>query len=140
MANGVTVKITGLEQLSQKMQEFPDKLVQKGVRNALKAGGEVLRAAISAGAPVSEDVTHGHEPGFLKDHIAATVSTSVKNDKGTVKVGPVAKAFYAMFPEFGTRHQAAKPFIRPAFEGNGQKALDAFVDVLREKFKEAVTE
>jgi HK97 gp10 family phage protein len=138
MADGVTVKIAGLEQLSQRMQDFPDKLVRKGVKDALRAGGEVLREAISAGAPRSMDETHGHEPGFLADHIAMNVSTSVKNDRGSVKVGPVKKAFYAMFAEFGTRHQPALPFIRPAFEGNGQNALDAFVNKLREAFKDAL--
>lgn len=138
MADGVTVKITGLEQLSQKMQEFPEKMLKKGVRTALRAGGEVLRQAISDAAPVSEDETHVHPPGFLKDHIGSKVTVSVKNDTGTILVGPVKKAFYAMFPEFGTKHQPAKPFIRPAFEGNAQKALDAFVNKLREAFKEAL--
>lgn len=139
MADGVFVKITGLEQLSQRMKDFPDKLVSKGVRASLTAGGEVFRRAISDGAPVSEDITHGHEPGFLKDHIAAKVSVSTRQDKGSVKVGPVKKAFYAMFPEFGTRTQTAKPFIRPAFESQGQNALDAFVNKLREAFKEALS-
>jgi HK97 gp10 family phage protein len=121
------------------MQEFPDKMLRKGVRDALRAGGEVLRQAISDGAPVSEDETHGHPSGFLKDHIGMKVSVSVKNDTGNIKVGPVKKAFYAMFPEFGTRHQPAKPFIRPAFEGNAQSALDAFINKLKEAFKDALS-
>jgi len=139
MADAVTIKIEGLEQLSSQISEFPDKLVRKGVRNALRAGGEVLREAISAGAPRSMDITHGHEPGFLADHIGMKVKTSVTNDTGSILVGPVKKAFYAMFAEFGTKHQAALPFIRPAFEGSGPSALDAFVDSLREAFQEALS-
>jgi len=46
---------------------------------------------------------------------------------------------WGMFSEFGTKHQAAKPFIRPAFEGSGQSALDALVNKMREAFKEAIT-
>jgi HK97 gp10 family phage protein len=138
MSNPVTVKITGLEQLSQRMQEFPDQLVRKGVRVALLAGGEVLRQEISDRAPRSLDETHGHEPGFLADHIAAKLSTSPKQDKGSVKVGPVAKAFWGMFAEFGTRFQPALPFVRPAFESAGQRALDAFVAKLREAFQEVL--
>jgi HK97 gp10 family phage protein len=138
MANP-TVKIEGLEQLSQRMKDFPDKLVTKGVRASLTAGGEVLRQAISDGAPRSMDVTHGHEPGFLADHIAAKVSVSTRQDKGSVKVGPVKMAFWGLFAEFGTRTQAAKPFIRPAFESQKQNALDAFVNRLREAFKEALS-
>jgi len=136
MGDVVTVKIEGLEQLSQQMQEFPDKLVKKGVRNALKAAGEVLRLAAKERAPRSEDETHGHPPGFLADHIAATTSISTKYDKGSVKVGPVAKAFWGMFSEFGTKHQGAKPWLRPAFESSGQSALDAFIAKMREAFQE----
>lgn len=138
MAPPVTVKIGGLEQLSQRLQEFPEKLVKKGVRASLQAGGEVLRQEASDRAPRSEDETHGHPPGFLADHIAAKVSTSVKQDKGSVKVGPVAKAFWGMFSEFGTRRQAAKPWLRPAFESVGQQALDAFVEKMRDAFKEVL--
>jgi len=138
MAAPVTVKITGLEQLSQKMQEFPDKLVKKGVVAALRAAGEVFRKEISLRAPRSLDVTHGHEPGFLADHIATKVSTSTKQDRGSVKVGPVAKAFWGMFAEFGTRFQRALPFVRPAFESVGTQALEAFVAKLREAFHEVL--
>jgi len=135
MAEAVTVKIAGLEELGQSMQDFPDKFLKKGVRAALRAGGEVLRSAISMAAPRSDDVTHGHEPGFLAENIDMAVKTSVKNDTGAVKVGPSKEAFWAGFNEFGTRHQSAKPFIRPAFEGNGQIALDAFIASLKETFE-----
>jgi HK97 gp10 family phage protein len=136
MGSPVTVKIQGLEELSQKIHEFPDNLLKKGVRNALRAGGEVLRQAISSRAPRSVDETHGHTPGFLADHIGTVVKTSPKNDTGSIQVGPVKKAFYGMFAEFGTKHQPARPFVRPAFEGSAQDALDAFVAKLREAFDE----
>jgi HK97 gp10 family phage protein len=119
------------------MHSFPEKFLRKGVKEALMAAGLVLQQALQARAPVAEDVTHGHEPGFLRDHIAITSTISTKYDKGSVKVGPVAKAFWGMFAEFGTRLQAALPWMRPAFEGDGQNALDAFVSKLREKFQEA---
>ncbi len=118
------------------MRTFKESFLRKGVKAALTAGGLVLQQALQARAPVSEDVTHGHEPGFLRDHIAVTSTISTKYDKGSVKVGPVAKAFWGMFAEFGTRMQAALPWMRPAFEGDGQNALDAFVSKLREIFLE----
>lgn len=118
------------------MHEFPEKFLAKGVREALNAGGLVLQQALQARAPVAEDETHGHEPGFLRDHIAIKTTISTKNDKGSVMVGPVAKAFWGMFSEFGTRMQAALPWMRPAFEGDGPNALEAFVSKLREKFQE----
>ena len=138
MASPVKVKIKGLEELSQKIHEFPDKLVKKGVRDALRAGGEVLRGEISARAPRSVDETHGHPPGFLAEHIGTSLSLSTRNDKGEIKVGPVKKAFYGMFPEFGTKHQAAQPYIRPAFESQKQNALDAFINKLRQAFNEVI--
>jgi len=38
-----------------------------------------------------------------------------------------ATAYYAPFVELGTRHMAARPFIRPAFDANQQKLLDAML-------------
>lgn len=138
MADGVYVKIEGLEALSQKLQEFPDKLVKKGVRDSLRAGGEVLRQEASARAPRSLDETHGHPPGFLADHIGMKLSISTKNDRGSIQVGPVKKAFWGMFAEFGTRFQSALPWLRPAFESAAQSALDAFVAKMREAFHEVL--
>lgn len=136
MASPITVKITGLDQVRENIRTFADKLVKRGVIAALRAAGEVFRKEISLRAPRSLDVTHGHEPGFLADHIATKVSTSTKQDRGSVKVGPVAKAFWGMFAEFGTRMQHALPFIRPAFESVGPAALEAFVAKMREAFNE----
>jgi HK97 gp10 family phage protein len=118
------------------MHTFKENFLRKGVREALMAAGLVLQRALQARAPVAEDETHGHEPGFLRDHIAVTTTISTKYDKGSVKVGPVAKAFWGMFAEFGTRMQAALPWMRPAFEGDGPNALEAFISKLREIFQE----
>lgn len=38
-----------------------------------------------------------------------------------------ASADYASFVEFGTRHMVARSFIRPAFDANQQKLLDAML-------------
>lgn len=44
----------------------------------------------------------------------------------------------AMELEFGTSRVAARPFIRPAFEGMKKRALDAMRERLREKLKESL--
>ena len=41
------------------------------------------------------------------------------------------KAWYAHFPEFGTSHSAAKPFMRPAFDRKRGKAKDAFIGEIK---------
>jgi HK97 gp10 family phage protein len=132
----VYVKIEGLEELSARMQDFPRRVLTRGVRDALRAGAEVLRKEISNRAPVmaTQETAQGHPPGFLKDHIGTKLKISARNDSGEAQVGPVKKAFWGLFAEFGTKKQPMKPFIRPAFESAKQGALDAFVAKLRDAF------
>lgn len=40
-------------------------------------------------------------------------------------IGPDGDHFYGLFGEFGTVHQSAKPFMRPAFDEEKEKLIDA---------------
>ena len=41
------------------------------------------------------------------------------------------KAWYAHFPEFGTVHSAARPFMRPAFDRRRKDSERSFTSVIR---------
>lgn len=69
MANGVTVHITGLDQLAKTLeQDLPEKMARGIIRDAMQAGGEAVRVAAEASAPVRS--------GELKGDIVAVVRIS----------------------------------------------------------------
>jgi len=119
--------VTGDKQLERKLARLPDRVLNRVVRRAsAKAMIPVSRSA-KANAP--------RETGLLAKSIGR--KTKVFKSGGTVQtvVGPrlgfkqmvtlpngktmLRNPFkYAHLVEFGTRHSAAKPFMRPALESN----------------------
>lgn len=139
----VTVEIKGLDELERRLSEQAPKVAQKVLRNAGKKGGEVIRLAIAANAPV--------DTGFLEQHFV--MKQSFRDTGMTVVIGPQADAGYfrgatrhgvkvefkgsphfadvaARMAEFGSKHQAAKPFMGPAFDSSADDALSVFIDEL----------
>lgn len=90
----------------------------------------ILKAA-RARAPVRQrgtikglSETKGRLPGYLRASIRRAVKKEPDaNGSMTVGVGASRAAFYWMFQEFGTRHQPARPFLRPAFDAQAPTAL-----------------
>jgi HK97 gp10 family phage protein len=128
MGNDLTFSITGVDELIDKMGTYPQKFLDKGVRNALNAGAEPMRLEISARSLVLT--------GFEQDHVAKVTTISARNDKAEVLIGWVRKAFYAMFSEFGTKNQPAHPVMRPAFQAKAQECIDVVTQKLTETFQE----
>lgn len=126
------VTIKGGEELFQAMTARGEKFAKKGLRAALYAGSEVLRKAIGSFCTAKRT-------GFLAEHIGAKTTISSKQEAGITQVGPVRKAFYAGWIEFGRKKQSARPFIRPAFDANKDRALDAFTNKLREIFEDEMS-
>jgi len=112
------------------------------VRDVLEKAGESVREAIESRAPVRARETYTrqrlykgrrrsdvaqwrefggwHERGFLKKNIIRI--TIQKSGNTTVAIGPHADVWYAHFPEFGTVHSQASPYIRPGFKATKVKA------------------
>ena len=84
MAELVSFKITGLEQLQKALQERLPKEARLAMRIALSVGGGTVKAAMVAGCPVE---TEGADAGFLREHIK--VKTTIRNGgmTGSAKVG-----------------------------------------------------
>lgn len=92
------------------------------------AGAKVLRAALFAGAaPMQADASRlaPRAPGWpdLADNIGVMALRDREN-MATVGIGPDDQAFfYDLFLELGTKHMSARPFYRPAFDGNVERSL-----------------
>ena len=136
----VTVKITGLSELQDKLEALDEKIAKTGIRNSLKAGAEYLLSRIVANAPQLS--------GFMASHF--DVKYRLRSDgvlAGSAFIGPNSNALYpgrkdtwasrtallvARWLEFGTSKRAKNPFITQAFESAKDGVLAEMVDDLRE--------
>lgn len=151
MSDWVECEVKGLDELQKKLEGMQTKMAKRGIRQALRAGAEVIRAAMVMMAP--------KDTGFLAEHFG--VKASIKQDElaGSAFIGPqgkmdypalkgasgplrlgqkakrVAVATVARFLEFGTRKMGAKPFMTRAFEGFKDAAQEAIIAELSEAVK-----
>lgn len=143
------VEIRGLSELHAALQSLPANIERNVLRGGLRAGGQVIAAEARAQVPLAT--------GALRDSVR--VSMRVSSKSGTVRAQVKAgnkKAWYAHLVEFGTArhwikpksrkslflaglfkeavdHPGArpKPFLRPAFDGKAQAAIQAMADYIR---------
>lgn len=122
MSEEFTAHVEGLDELERMLEELTPKAAKAAVRRAALKAGEIWQEAIEERAP--------RRTGFLSEHITIKTKTTGGDDDSTggitVLVGPEKSAFYAMFQEFGTKHQPAKPFIGPAYEEKKDEVLETF--------------
>ena len=155
---GEQVRIEGMEQALAVLRALPDRLRNRALRNALAAGGRVVRDAAKRLAPVINPgdpaVLKGwRKPGTLKRAITVRTSkqarragnvgvfVNVRPAKGAkFKGGKQVKAsqrgaknpndpFYWRFVEFGTKVAGARPFLAKGAQRLDQ-ALQAFIKAI----------
>lgn len=114
-----TMRIDGGDELATRLNSLPEAVSKKVQVAALKEGGEPIRLAMAANAPRGDRTPH------LADNISISVARSEDRDDDAfgVAVGPSKAVFWAGFQEFGTAHQPARPFARPAFDSKAPAAL-----------------
>ena len=150
MGDSVTVKVTGLENVVQKMREVGPKISRGLIRQALKDVGEMWVERAQAEAP--------EDDGDLIDSIKAKVTTRAENKDGAanipvgaVEVGPtmtrrsdgkdsVGPGIYGMWVEFGLKHKKypKNPFMRRTYDATAEKAVDLFAETLANGLDEAL--
>jgi HK97 gp10 family phage protein len=124
----VKVSIHGAREIEKVLQMLPDRVAKKVIEGAVRQGANVIRAEARRRAPVRAEPgvkkrskSRGTLPGFLKASISVK---KIKQSPALVHLAvSVGRAFWGMFYEFGTRHQPARPFMRPAFDSAGGRAL-----------------
>lgn len=137
-----TVTITGLKELQARLKTIANDIGEKGAQrpltNALRKAGRVLIKAaqenlrrgnhVLSGTLVNNIVTKKvkSNPGEIRIHVGIRSNAQqYKDNKANRRAGRVGgkyqnygPLFYGRFLEFGTSHQVATPFLRPAFEAN----------------------
>ncbi len=111
----ISVKFEGGQDMLRRLQQLPERASKTVQRNALKAGAEPMRAQMEVnvlprGKSLPED-----------SRIVIRNAKAQDAQEVAIAVGPTNKLFYGF--EFGTKHQPARPFARPAFDQTVYKAL-----------------
>lgn len=123
-------RILGLKEIKRRIEALPKELQKKAYRSALSSGARVIAKAAKRKAPEGDErllkksigikylpaTTRSQALGIIGPRRGFKGAPKVVTDrktgqKKTVTPDPVR---YAHLVEKGTRHSAAKPFLRPA--------------------------
>ena len=146
-----TLQIDGLSDLGKAMSGLTRDIAKKVAFAGVLAGAGVIKKAAKQNAHVAQkayevrlkagDKPQTIQPGNIgkklatkriKGTLTAQYAVFVKNK---YKDGFAGRA--ARLMEFGTVNQPAKPFMRPAFEANKEKAAYAIKDRLAKRIEKA---
>jgi HK97 gp10 family phage protein len=131
-----TFHIDGLKELAEAMaEELPKATSTNVVKRALGRAADPIEQDAQAAAP--------HLTGKLQRSFTTSSKLSphqrevtVKESKVEVYVGPAALV-QAITSEFGTAHQAPRPFMRPAWDNNKLGALNSIKEDLEDEINKA---
>lgn len=88
------------------------------IARAINSANESVHSLAQQLAPVSEDGSHGHPPGYLQENIIITKEATPNSLSAVTESG----APYTKFVENGTvEHGDAQPFMSPALEAGKQQ-------------------
>lgn len=111
----ITFKVEGGKELAAALAKLPLRLSKRMLRDGLTEAAEPMvraaRAHAARRAPAPD----------IADNIG--VSTAKTEDQAAIKVGPVKGFAYGLPLELGTAKMSPKPFLRPAFDTNAQRAI-----------------
>lgn len=115
-----SLHIEGGDELARTLASLPDAVSRKVQLEALKKAAEPMRRAMAARAP------RGDTPPHIADNIIVAVArrrAETEDGNATVAIGPRRGFAYGLPLELGTRHTAAQPFARPAFDTEAPSSL-----------------
>lgn len=120
------VEVSGIKggaAMARVLRALPGKIEGRLLANAVRAGARVVRKAAKARVPV--------KTGKLRDSLMVKKVRQRQSSSVLVIVGPKwPEGAHGHLVEFGTKHSAAKPFLRPAFDEKAGEALDKIGDTL----------
>lgn len=133
-----TVDIRGARELEALLRELPDRLARSVVTGGLRAGATVIARAAKEKAP--------EDTGSLKSKIGVgrprtvdgkrSVPVAVKGGviravpKDRKKARKIVPARTAHLVEFGSERLPARPFMRPALDEAGPRAIARIAEVM----------
>jgi HK97 gp10 family phage protein len=145
-------RLEGAQDVIRALQDFGDEIVQEKMREAVKAGAEVVAEDARTRAPMgTREPRKGAGVGRLKASIKVKmtkrgISAKVEADyprnagtrKSTTKKQKAgSKEYYAFAVEYGTRKMEAQPFMAPALAAKTPAVWGKMERALEEACREA---
>lgn len=145
----ISLDFSGLEAISRDMELLSRAENNKVLRDATRAGAEVLRDAVIERAP--------ERTGKLKKNVVVLTQKSKRrgeissgihirgrnmrsgNSDNSMKASDRRNAFYWRFVELGTINMPPHPFIRPAFDVAQDIAADAAIRRMNKAIDEVLS-
>lgn len=126
--------IQGLDQLLARMDAMLLHMRKIAIARSLRAGAVPIVEDAKRRAPDDIDTSGSR----IRDNVKAQiVNQSAYGATAQITVRPWN--FIARFAETGTAHQSAKPWLRPAFDANIDKAYEIIGQRLAEEIEAALT-
>lgn len=146
-SDDLRLDVTGLDDARRALLAVPGKLRKKALARALREAGKIIQGGARTRAPVLQSPHPYRKAGTVKRRITVRASKearrrgdvgvfiNVRPLKGRAQVKRYGAAsarnpndpFYWRFLEFGTKHMAKRPFLKPAAEAHGNQAVQAFI-------------
>ncbi len=157
MPTTVTVRVDGLRELGEKMRGLSEKVNKSIAASATVAGAKIIKTRTIRNIEVNSSHDKAHpgtsvDTGSLRDSVivkkipkSQTTLTSEHivtfRGRGKPRINKKGvkqeQAPHAHLVEFGTVNMSAEPSLRPAFDTDKGKALQAMVDRLTRRLNEA---
>lgn len=133
-------RVTGGSKLRRQLRMF-ERAFEPGanteITKAIETAARELTAEIRTRAPKDDmDLANAVQYKMSSDGLGANIGYSA--NKAGFRMKWKRGGFVALFQEFGTRHHAAQPFIRPSFRSRLRRNLDLIDDAVRRTVRRIV--
>jgi HK97 gp10 family phage protein len=134
-----TFQMTGGAELIAALDELPGIVERKILQDMMMLGARDTANDFKVNAPEQDPSEKPqHPPGTGKNAIKASPAHKDGVPQGRVVLRRAG--FFLSFYEFGTRHQPARPFMRPVLDASTPAILEEMVDFGAQRLDAAVQE
>ncbi|MFK5976893.1 MAG: HK97 gp10 family phage protein [Sulfurovum sp.] len=136
-----------------RLQVLPAHIQSRVVVGATRRAAKVIADDAKARVPVRTGllkktigVKRKSKKYTKQNHVSYLVTSKKTKFRVAGRIGSqavqlriTASAFYSHMVEFGTVNMSPRPFLRPAYEGSAQKAIDAFKEYATRRIDREIT-
>lgn len=145
----INLDFSGLNEIAKDLEALSRAENNKVLRDATRAGAEVLKEEVIARAPVltgklKKNVVVVTQKSRRRGDISSGVhirgvNPNTGNSDNTMKANNSRNAFYWRFVEMGTANMPPHPFIRPAFDVRQEQATEVAMKRMNLAIDEALS-
>ncbi|AKE95099.1 HK97 gp10 family phage protein [Cronobacter sakazakii] len=145
----INLDFSGLDEIARDLETLSRAENNKVLRDATRAGAEVLREEVIQRAPertgkMKKNVVILTQKARRRGEISSGVhirgvNPRTGNSDNTMKANNPRNAFYWRFVEMGTVNMPPHPFVRPAFDVRQEQATEVAIRRMNQAIDEALS-